>query len=162
RRGPSGERRPGALSRRARAGASGRARARRAADRPRTPVAGDRGFDQLLQGPRARARRADLAANTELPGPPRAISRQGRGGARAAGADSASTAPATDLGGDRRLSVLRIRRGGELPSLLDSALGGAAHVSQGDGLCDVAVPDRDARVAALLGTRDRRRGAACG
>ena len=84
RRRPPGDRRPGALPRRARARARVRARARRAADRPRSPVAGHRGFDQLLQGPRAGAGRADLAAHPELPGPPRRVSRQGRGGARAA------------------------------------------------------------------------------
>ena len=33
-------------------------------------------------------------------------------------------------------------------------MGGAAHVPQGDGLRDVAVPDGDARAAALLGARD--------
>src|SRR4030095_3194509 len=59
----------------ARRGGEGPARARRAADRPGAPVAGHRGFGQLLQGERSGAGRAAPAAHPRLPRTARSISR---------------------------------------------------------------------------------------
>src|SRR5262249_10252163 len=145
---------PGALPRRARARAQRRARARRAADRSRAALAGDRGLDQLLQAARPRARRAHLAEYPELPGAPGRIPREGRGRARPARAAAPAPANPPELGRDRRVSVLRVRRDRELSTVLDPALGRAPHVAQGDRLRDLAVPDGDDRATALLGSRD--------
>src|SRR5438874_8330817 len=147
-------RRRGALPGRPRARAHGSARARAGPDRPRAPVARDRGRGESLQGARPGARRAALAADPELSRAARRVPGEGRGRARAPPAPGTPRADPPGLGGPRRLPALRLRCLRERRRLLAAALGRPPHVAQGDRLRDLALSRLDRRLPALLGPRD--------
>src|SRR5206468_2538637 len=94
-----------------RAGASAPrgARPRRAPGGRLSPVAHDRGRGELVQGPRAPAARAALAAHPGLSRAARGLPRPGRGREVAARSASGRPAPGHGLGSRRRVSRLRLR-----------------------------------------------------
>src|SRR5207245_130436 len=153
RRDPARARRRGALPRRARARARGDRRGPARADRPHPPLAFHRGRGEPLQGARSGARGAALAADRGLPRPARGVPRQGRSGAGAARAAAARASDPAGLASRRRPSPLRVRRLGQLTSVLDPALDGAPDGAEGDGLRDVAISRVGRRVSDLLGDR---------